>query len=104
MSLDDATQDRFAATAARLAALGEKRIEGLRSRVVDLLDPLGHEIALDVATGTGPFAMALAPLVREVIGVDSVPEMLEEARRLAENVPNVRFVEGSAYELPAEDE
>lgn len=103
MSLDDATQDRFAATADRLAALGEKRIEGLRSRAVDLLAPLGHEIALDAATGTGPFAIALAPLVREVVGIDSVPEMLDEARRAAGDLPNVRFVEASVYELPMAD-
>ena len=64
---------------------------------------LGHEIALDAGTGTGPFAMALAPLVREVIGVDPVPEMLDRARRLASAVPNVRFVEGSVYELPVDD-
>ena len=47
--------------------------------------------------------MALAPLVREVIGVDPVPEMLDRARRLASAVPNVRFVEGSVYELPVDD-
>ncbi len=100
MSLDDATRERFAATSGRLAAFGEKRVEGLRSRVVDLLDPLGHEVALDAATGTGPFALALAPLVRRVVGVDSVPEMLEQARRLAGDRANVSFVEGSVYELP----
>jgi ubiquinone/menaquinone biosynthesis C-methylase UbiE len=103
MNLDDATQDRFAATAERLAALGEKRIESLRSRIVDLVDPLGHEFALDAATGTGPFALALAPLVREVLAIDSVPEMLDEGRRLAGNASNVRFVEGSVYELPVGD-
>jgi len=103
MSLDDANRDRFAATADRLAALAEARIEGLRSRIVELLDPRGDERALDAATGTGPLAIALAPLVREVIAVDSVPEMLEEGRRLARDHPNVRFVEASVYELPLED-
>ena len=103
MNLDDATRERFAATSERLASVGEKRVEGLRSRAVDLLEPLGHEIALDAATGTGPFAIALAPLVREVIGVDVVPEMLDEARRLAADLRNVRFEEGSVYELPVAD-
>ena len=104
MNLDDATRERFAATSGRLASLGEKRIEGLRSRAVDLLEPLGHEVALDAATGTGPFAIALAPLVREVIGVDFVPEMLDEARRLGSGIPNLRFEEGSVYELPVAGE
>lgn len=103
MSLDDATRERFAATADRQAALAEKRIEGLRSRIVDLLDPRGHERALDAATGTGPLAIALATLVQEVIAVDSVPEMLDEGRRLAQDHPNVRFVEASVYELPLDD-
>lgn len=104
MSLDDVTRERFAATAERLAALAEKRVEGLRARVGDLLDPRGDELALDAATGTGPLAFALAPLVREVIALDSVPEMLEEGRRHAHEYPNVRFVEASVYELPLEDE
>ena len=104
MSLDDATQERFTESAERLAALGEKRIEGLRARAADLLEPLGHEVALDAATGTGPFAIALAPLVRTVLGVDAVGAMLDEARRLGAAFPNLSFREGSVYDLPVETE
>ncbi len=103
MSLDDATRDRFAATAERLAALAEQRIEGIRARMVELLEPRGDEIVLDAATGTGSYAIALAPLVRDVIAIDSVPEMLEEGRRLAGELPNVTFIEGSVYDLPVDD-
>ena len=58
----------------------------------------GEERALDVGTGAGAFALALAPLVREVVGVDVVPEMLAEARKRA--TENAEFVEGDAEELP----
>ncbi len=63
----------------------------------------GDERALDVGTGAGALALALAPLVKEVVGVDMVPELLAQARRAAEGVENVRFVEGDATRLPFED-
>jgi len=34
--------------------------------------PDGHERAIDVGCGAGALALALAPLVREVVGVDRV--------------------------------
>ena len=100
MSHEDAVQARFGATAARLGELGDRRIEGLRERLRRFVEPAGTERALDAGTGTGPVALALAPLVREVVGVDLVPEMLAEARRRAEGVANVAFVLGDCLALP----
>ena len=102
MSHDDAVQARFAATAARMAALGERRMEATRERVRSFVEPAGTERALDVGTGTGTLAFALAPLVREVVGLDLVPEMLAEARRGAASFGNVSFVEGDCLALPFE--
>jgi ubiquinone/menaquinone biosynthesis C-methylase UbiE len=62
--------------------------------------PRGDERALDSGTGSGALAFALAPHVREVVGVDLVPELLEQARRRAEQLSNVTFVEGDATKLP----
>jgi ubiquinone/menaquinone biosynthesis C-methylase UbiE len=62
----------------------------------------GDERALDAGTGTGALAFALAPLVREVVGVDVVPELLEQARARAGSVPNVTFLEGDITRLPFE--
>jgi ubiquinone/menaquinone biosynthesis C-methylase UbiE len=61
------------------------------------------EQALDVGTGTGAGARAIADRFpqAEVIGVDVSPGMLEEARRLS---PSVSFVEGDAANLPFADE
>src|SRR2546422_2901912 len=50
--------------------------------VVDLVRPLKGDLVLDVATGTGNTAFALAPLVRRVVGLDLTREMLEVARRV----------------------
>lgn len=60
------------------------------------------ESALDVATGTGFTAFALAPSCREVVAVDFTPAMLEEARRLrhARGITNVTFCLGDAEALP----
>ena len=55
---------------------------------------------LDAGTGAGALALALAPYVREVVGLDLVPELLDQARRRAGGRPNVTFVEGDVTRLP----
>jgi ubiquinone/menaquinone biosynthesis C-methylase UbiE len=91
---------RFAATAGRLAELEEARRADLAERVGRFVEPRGDERALDAGTGTGALAFALAPLVAEVVGVDLVPELLDEARKRAGEFPNVSFVEGDVTRLP----
>jgi ubiquinone/menaquinone biosynthesis C-methylase UbiE len=93
---------RFAATAPRLAELEESRRAELRDRVRRFVEPRGDERALDAGTGTGALAFALAPLVREVVAVDLVPELLAEARKRASDFPNVTFQEGDVTQLPDE--
>jgi ubiquinone/menaquinone biosynthesis C-methylase UbiE len=100
LSTPDATRARFAATADRIAALQERRADELAARVREFVPVSGDERALDAGTGTGALAFALAPLVREVVGVDPVPELLERARARAP--ANVTFVEGDATRLEFE--
>ena len=102
MSPPDPLRERFAATAARLAELEERRREALRQELQRFVQPRGDELVLDSGTGTGALAFALAPLVREVVAVDIVPELLEEGRRRGKDFPNVRFVEGDATRLELE--
>ena len=74
--------------------------------IVDLTRPKPGDLVLDVATGTGNTAFALAPHVRRVIGLDLTREMLNEARRVAaeRHVVNADWVIGDAAHLPFPDE
>ncbi|TML33676.1 MAG: class I SAM-dependent methyltransferase [Actinobacteria bacterium] len=100
--MQDATRERFARTAERVAELQDARAASLEQDVLRFVAPSGDERALDSGTGSGALAFALAPHVREVVGVDIVPELLEQARKRAEQLPNVTFVEGDSTKLPFE--
>jgi ubiquinone/menaquinone biosynthesis C-methylase UbiE len=100
--MQDATRERFAKTADRVAALQDARAAELEQRVLRFVAPTGDERALDSGTGSGALAFALAPHVREVVGVDLVPELLDQARKRAERFPNASFVDGDATKLPFE--
>jgi ubiquinone/menaquinone biosynthesis C-methylase UbiE len=91
---------RFAATAPLLVELEESRREELRARLQQFVTPRGDERALDVGTGVGAVAFALAPLVDEVVAVDAEPVLLERARERVEEFPNVSLVQGDATALP----
>ena len=91
---------RFGATAERVAEHSGEQVEMVREQLRSFVAPRGDERALDVGTGAGTLALALAPLVREVVGVDIVEALLERARA---NAPaNASFVEGDATALPFE--
>jgi len=95
--------DRFARTADRFAARQDERAEELAAKVHAFVQPRGEERALDAGTGAGALAFALAPHVREVVGVDRVPELLARARERAAAFDNVTFVEADITKLPFED-
>jgi SAM-dependent methyltransferase len=82
-------------------ALQEERAAQLSEQIRRLLGPTtGQELALDSGCGTGALAAALAPLVGQVIGVDTNPEYLDAARSVAPG--NARFEDGDATQLPFE--
>ena len=74
--------------------------------VIELARPMRGDLALDVATGTGNTAFALAPHVRRVVGLDLTRQMLDEARRIARErqITNIDWVIGDAERLPFADE
>jgi ubiquinone/menaquinone biosynthesis C-methylase UbiE len=76
------------------------------ARVVELARPQAGWRVLDVATGTGHTAFALAPHARHVTGIDLTPEMLTEARGLqaGNGLGNVSFAVADAHRLPFADE
>jgi ubiquinone/menaquinone biosynthesis C-methylase UbiE len=87
--------------AERFAALQAERAAALDARLERLLPLRGDERALDVGTGTGALAFALAARVREVVAVDSDSEMLDHARVAAP--ANVEVIEADATQLPFDD-
>lgn len=97
----DPVRARFSATADLVAARAERETGALREQVERLVAPRGAERAVDVGTGAGVLALALAPLVRTVVGLDLVPELLAAARSRAP--ANAVFVEADATSLPFDD-
>jgi len=74
-------------------------------RLLALTAPKPDWRALDVATGGGHTALALAPHVREVIATDLTRPMLDAARAFiaSKGVANVVFQEADAMSLPFGD-
>ena len=75
--------------------------EGL-ARFVDWVAPRPQWFALDIATGTGHTAFALAPHVAGVVAVDLTTRMLREAQslRAAADHANVLLAAADAHALP----
>ena len=74
------------------------------NRLVEIAEPESDWRVLDIGTGTGHTALAFAPHVREVVGLDLTEEMLREARKLAKErgVDNVTFHAADVHRLPSE--
>ncbi len=73
--------------------------------VVRLVDAQPEWVALDVATGGGHTAIAIAPRVAGMVALDLTPEMLDAAARHAaeRGVSGIEFVLGDAEALPFPD-
>lgn len=91
--------------AAEAYATGEHRSGRELQLVVELAAPMGTERVLDIGTGAGHTALALAPRVSSVVLTDPVPAMLVQARRVFGDAgqDNAEFVEATAERLPFPD-
>src|SRR5262245_12906714 len=105
MRLETEIQARFGAAAARYAASEYHRAGADLAAMLAVADLRGDERVLDVGCGAGHTALAFAPRVREVVGLDLTPAMLAEAAALAEarGLGNLRFERGDAMALPYPD-
>lgn len=105
MDRSDAIQQQFGAAADRYATSSYHRAAPDLDAMLETAALTGDERVLDVGTGTGHTALAFAPRVYEVVGVDLTLAMLDRARELAaaQGVTNVRFERGDAMALPYAD-
>jgi ubiquinone/menaquinone biosynthesis C-methylase UbiE/8-oxo-dGTP pyrophosphatase MutT (NUDIX family) len=95
----EAVRQQFSRQAAHYARsdthAGDRDLELL----VEHLGVRPGQVVLDVATGTGFTAFALAARGARVVGLDLTPAMLEQARSLAPD-PRIAWVAGDAEALP----
>lgn len=98
----DMVREIFGARATTYTDSEAHKDRSVLSRVLELSAPQPGWRVLDVGTGTGHTAFALAPHVTEVVGLDLTPEMLEEGRRIARETgfSHVRFQVGDVHALP----
>jgi ubiquinone/menaquinone biosynthesis C-methylase UbiE len=98
-------QDYFARTAEGYVASFSHRQGSDLDRLIEVGEWDASQRALDVATGGGHTALAVAPHVRQVTVTDLTPRMLEKAREfiLAQGVTNAVFEVADAENLPFAD-
>lgn len=82
-----------------LPADGVSMAEILALLVADRLEPRGDELVIDAYSGVGTFALLLAPLVGEVVGIEEAQTAVADAEHNGRKFPNVRFIQGKAEEV-----
>lgn len=98
-------QDYFSRTAeSYVSSFSHKSGDDLQ-RLLELGEWGRQQQALDIATGGGHTALAVAPYVARVTVTDLTPRMLEKAREylVAQGVTNAEFVVADAEHLPFAD-
>ena len=95
-------QDYFSRTAENYVASFSHRTGNDLQRLLELGEWNPHLTALDIATGGGHTALAIAPVVAQVTVTDLTPRMLDKAREyiLAQGVTNAIFQIADAEQLP----
>jgi len=88
----------FEATAGTFLQTNSRQAEALYGAALEAAALRGGETVLDLYCGTGTLTLLLARAARLAVGVESVPEAIERARRNAERngAANVHFVAGEA--------
>ncbi len=85
MDPKERAEDFFSRYAPAYTESVSHRSGGDLQRLIALLQPQGHGRLLDVATGPGHTAFAMAPYVEAVVGLDLTPAMAREFRRQADS-------------------
>jgi len=96
---------RFKINAKSFYQTNSKQAYELYKVTRDLAGLTGEELVYDLYTGTGTIAQFVAKKAKKVIGVESVPEAIEDAKGNAEhnNIDNVEFFVGDMREVFTSD-
>ncbi len=99
-------QQKFGAAAADYAASAVHAKGASLARLVELVAPQPDWRVLDVATGAGHTAIALAPHVAHVVASDITDEMLAQAGKMAadKGLANLETARADAGALPFADQ
>jgi ubiquinone/menaquinone biosynthesis C-methylase UbiE len=102
MSHKDAIREEFTRQAEAFAALRHLHSRERLQCLVDAVNPAPDARALEIATGPGHVAMALAERCREVVGIDltDAPLAIAERTRQQRAIVNVHFQRADAEHLP----
>ena len=102
---DDTARRQWAAVAERYGAGWTQANAPDLGWLVEAVRPTKADRAIDVGTGGGHAALALAPAVASVAAIDPTPEMLAVASRLAaeRGIANITFTRAAADALPFPD-
>ncbi|MBQ2848098.1 MAG: 23S rRNA (uracil(1939)-C(5))-methyltransferase RlmD [Clostridia bacterium] len=78
--------------------VNRSQAERLYGRAAEYADLTGKEIVLDLYCGAGTIGLSMASKAKEIIGVEIVPEAIEDAKINAKinGVKNARFICGDA--------
>ena len=103
--LRDRVQQHFGATAQDYVTSARHASGGGLDQLVELAEPTPESDALDIATGGGHTALALAPHVRHIIASDLTPNMLAAAEGFLREtgITNASFEIAEAEKLPFDD-
>lgn len=98
-------QEQFGRSAADYVSSPGHRSGQDLVRLVELTQAQPTDVALDVATGGGHTALALAPHVQRIVSSDLTPQMLEAAGAfiLSQGVTNAAFELADAEQMPFTD-
>jgi ubiquinone/menaquinone biosynthesis C-methylase UbiE len=98
-------RDQFSRQAESYAKLTSTGKSPLLAPLLETLRPTEEDRLLDVGCGPGRMTLMLAPLVKEAVGIDLTPQMLDQARaaQATQGITNVRWQQGDALPLPFDD-
>lgn len=92
---------KFELSPASFYQVNRQATERLYQKALELLSPSKDDILYDLYCGIGTISLSAASIVKEVIGVEIVPEAIENARVNAQknHIENARFIAGSAEKI-----